>query len=199
MKKYILASFIVVATAVAINAGITGDVNGDGSVNAADVTALYNYILNGDETYLANSDVNGDGAVNAGDVTAVYNIILNGEEPGPDIDAYNINVVYDGENATVTVAKNIRSHITVAVDGAHVNIVADSILQDSIFYNLSGNTTNGSFYMDGEYKCYVNLNDLTINNPDSAAINIDNGKRIDLILNGTNTLTDGAGGNQKAC
>ena len=55
---------------------IVGDVNGDGSVNAADVTALYNYILNGDNTFLAASDVNGDGAVNAGDVTAVYNIIL---------------------------------------------------------------------------------------------------------------------------
>ena len=53
-----------------------GDVNGDGSVNAADVTALYNYILNGDETYLSTSDVNNDNAVNAGDVTAVYNIIL---------------------------------------------------------------------------------------------------------------------------
>lgn len=53
-----------------------GDVNCDGSVNAADVTALYNFILNGDETYLATSDVNGDGAVNAGDVTAVYNVIL---------------------------------------------------------------------------------------------------------------------------
>ena len=55
---------------------IVGDVNGDGSVNAADVTALYNYILNGDQTYLATSDVNRDDAVNAGDVTAVYNIIL---------------------------------------------------------------------------------------------------------------------------
>ena len=55
---------------------LTGDVNCDGSVNAADVTALYNYILNGDTTYIATSDVNNDGAINAGDVTAVYNIIL---------------------------------------------------------------------------------------------------------------------------
>ena len=55
---------------------LLGDVNSDGSVNAADVTALYNYILNGDQTYIATSDVNKDGAVNAGDVTAVYNIIL---------------------------------------------------------------------------------------------------------------------------
>jgi len=55
---------------------LTGDVNNDGSVNASDVTALYNYILNGDETFIATSDVNGDGSVNASDVTAIYNIIL---------------------------------------------------------------------------------------------------------------------------
>ena len=55
---------------------LTGDVNDDGAVNAADITALYNYILNGDTTFLSTSDVNNDGAVNAGDVTAVYNTIL---------------------------------------------------------------------------------------------------------------------------
>ncbi len=55
---------------------IIGDVNCDGSVNAADVTALYAYILNGDETYLSTSDVNGDESINAADVTAVYKIIL---------------------------------------------------------------------------------------------------------------------------
>jgi len=55
---------------------IAGDVNCDGSVNASDVTALYNYILNGNTTFINTSDVNGDGSVNASDVTAVYNIIL---------------------------------------------------------------------------------------------------------------------------
>ena len=64
-------------TATNLSSDITvGDVNNDGAVNAADITALYNYILNGDTTFLATSDVNNDGAVNAGDVTAVYNIIL---------------------------------------------------------------------------------------------------------------------------
>jgi len=55
---------------------IVGDVNGDGSVNASDVTAIYNYILNGNTSYLSTSDVNGDGSVNASDITAIYNIIM---------------------------------------------------------------------------------------------------------------------------
>lgn len=54
-----------------------GDVNCDFSVNAADVTAIYNYILNGDETYKNTSDVNGDGLINIADITAIYNYILN--------------------------------------------------------------------------------------------------------------------------
>ena len=200
MKKIIIAAMLVLGAAIGYNASaLTGDVNGDGSVTAADVTALYDYLLNNDQTFLATSDVDGDGVITAGDVTAIYNIILNGEEPDPGIDDYNVNIVYDGEDATVIVAKNIRSLMTVVVNGAHVNIAADPTLQDSVIYNLSGTTSNGSFYMDGDYKCYVNLNDLTINNPDSAAINIENGKRIDLTLNGTNTLTDATGGAQKAC
>ena len=55
---------------------ITGDVNCDGSVTAADVTELYNFLLNGDTTYISTSDVNGDGNVTSADVTAVYSILL---------------------------------------------------------------------------------------------------------------------------
>ena len=200
MKKVIITSIIAIAAIVGYTAmagTVTGDVNGDGVCNSADVTALYQFILNNDTSKIVNGDQNSDGIINSADVTAVYSIILG--TATPDIDDYNINIVYNGTSATVTVAKNISSYITVAVDGAHVNIVADAQLQDSIFYNLSGSTTDGSFYMDGEYKCYVNLTDLSITNPDSAAINIDNGKRIDLIINGTNTLTDATGGAQKAC
>lgn len=62
---------------------ITGDVNGDGEVTVADVTAIYNYLLNDDQTYLATSDVNGDGVVTATDVTIIYNILL-GETPQID-------------------------------------------------------------------------------------------------------------------
>ncbi len=199
MKKIIFALMLLIVATIGYNAGaITGDVNDDGVVTAADITALYNYLLNNDDSDLVYGDQNGDGEITAADVTQVYNVLLNGD-PDPGLPDFTVNVVYNGDEATVTVAKNISSQMTVVVDGAHVNIVANPALQDSIFYNLSGSTSNGSFYMDGDYKCYVNLTDLTIHNPDSAAINIDNGKRIDVTLNGTNTLTDATGGAQKAC
>ena len=56
---------------------IYGDVNGDGFVTAADVTALYNVMLNDDYSDIVNGDVNGDGNITAGDVTEIYNILLN--------------------------------------------------------------------------------------------------------------------------
>ncbi|MBP5688792.1 MAG: dockerin type I repeat-containing protein [Muribaculaceae bacterium] len=53
-----------------------GDVDGDGNVTAADITSLYNYLLNGDETYLSTSDVDGDGVITSADITFIYNILL---------------------------------------------------------------------------------------------------------------------------
>ena len=52
-----------------------GDVNGDGLVSGADVTALYNLLLN-DTPAGGNADVNGDGLVNGADVTVLYNLLL---------------------------------------------------------------------------------------------------------------------------
>ena len=55
-----------------------GDVNGDGTVTSADVTALYNYLLNSDASNIVNGDVDGDGSITAGDITVIYNILLGG-------------------------------------------------------------------------------------------------------------------------
>ncbi|MBR5030790.1 MAG: N-acetylmuramoyl-L-alanine amidase [Muribaculaceae bacterium] len=57
-------------------AGVYGDVNGDGVVSSVDVTAIYNYLLNGDTTFLSTSDVDGDGVVTSVDITIIYNILL---------------------------------------------------------------------------------------------------------------------------
>ena len=55
---------------------VPGDVNGDGFVTSADVTAIYDVLLGTDMTFEATADVNGDGFVTSADVTAVYDILL---------------------------------------------------------------------------------------------------------------------------
>lgn len=55
---------------------VPGDVNGDGAVTTADVTCIYNYLLNGDETFVDTCDVNGDGFITTVDITVIYNIML---------------------------------------------------------------------------------------------------------------------------
>ena len=54
------------------------DVDGDGHVTSADVTAIYNFLLNSTDEYDYNVmyDVDGDCKVTAADITAVYNKIL---------------------------------------------------------------------------------------------------------------------------
>lgn len=56
--------------------GIPGDVNGDNTVTAADVTALYDYLLNNDSSHIVHGDQNGDGNITAADITAVYSVLL---------------------------------------------------------------------------------------------------------------------------
>ena len=59
-----------------VNSSVSGDVNGDGVVTSVDITCLYNYLLNGANTYIATSDVDGDGFISSVDITVIYNILL---------------------------------------------------------------------------------------------------------------------------
>ena len=54
-----------------------GDVNGDFEVNIADINALIDIILGGDDNSEGRSDVNEDGEVNISDINEVIDIILN--------------------------------------------------------------------------------------------------------------------------
>ena len=55
---------------------LLGDVNSDGFVTSADVTAIYDVLLGTDNQFASTADVNGDGFVTSADVTAVYDILL---------------------------------------------------------------------------------------------------------------------------
>jgi len=52
------------------------DVDGDRTITTTDITCLYNYLLNGDETYITTSDTDGDGNITAADITVLYNLLL---------------------------------------------------------------------------------------------------------------------------
>ena len=121
-----------------------------------------------------------------------------------------VNVVYSGDAALVYVAGNIAQYVTATVSGAHVSITqSDAITNDlindgtysEITYNLSGASTDGSLTLGGSAKCTVAVNGLELTNPNSAPINITNGKRVDFSIKKgtTNTLKDGTASTAKAC
>lgn len=74
-KEYILTIVDGVLT-VTFPSAVYGDVNGDGVVTSADITALYDYLLNSDSSHLVNGDVNSDGSITSSDITSVYDVLL---------------------------------------------------------------------------------------------------------------------------
>lgn len=91
--KAIILSLAAVLGLTAASAQTAGDVNLDGAVSSADITAIYNYLLSGDETFLASSDVNGDGDITSADISQIYNILLNGSEQQPEYIDFTVNDV----------------------------------------------------------------------------------------------------------
>lgn len=118
-----------------------------------------------------------------------------------DVDSITIvkmvTVTYNGTTATVDLGNS--TDITYTVDGAHVTLTNTNTTEE-MEVELSGESSDGSFTYVGSYKCKIHLNGLNLTSTRGAAIDIQDGKRIDLILadGTTNTLTDCANGTQKA-
>ncbi len=115
-----------------------------------------------------------------------------------------VNVNYNGSTANVTIAGNVAQYVDVDINDGHVTINPTNtalVDDDEITYALSGTSTDGSLTLGGSFKCTVSLAGVTLTNPNGAAINITNKKRIQISAKkGTeNTLIDGADGGQKAC
>lgn len=116
-----------------------------------------------------------------------------------------VTVTYNGTEAHVVVAGNVAQYVTPTISGAHVTLVQDSLVDDTtcgeITYSLSGNSTDGAFTLEGSYKATLELCGLTLTNPSGAAIDIQDGKRINLSIkkDTENTLADSTTGTQKGC
>lgn len=108
-----------------------------------------------------------------------------------------VKVSYNGVTASVVVSSNLQSYVTATVSGSAVSILQKSTVGAStcgeITYQLGGTSANGSFVMEGEYKASIELDGLRLTNTAGPAINILNGKRIEVkLLEGTSSwLTDG--------
>lgn len=196
MKKRLLTIFSAVVATMAIIAATVQTLN----VRLGEVIFQY-----------ATDQVGRMNLSESGTVATILNKVFNlnevdemylDETPVTDNMVY---VDYDGTTAQVRVAGNIAQYIDVVANGAHVAITQSETYPGDdlgeITYVLSGTSTNGSFWMDGAYKMTLELDGVNLTNPDSAAINIRDGKRIGVTLvdGTTNTLTDGANGSQKGC
>ncbi len=167
----------------------------------------------GNVTYQFPSTQTGDMTFSDGTTLTIMNKAFTLKEiTGMSVDETSVtdnlvSIVYStSDKATVTIAGNVAQYVTASVDGNHVTITptnTDAVDGDEITYQLSGSTANGSLTMSGSYKCTVSLAGVTLTNPDGAAINITNSKRIQLSAKSDteNTITDGDEGSkeQKAC
>ena len=107
---------------------------------------------------------------------------------------YYVLVSYSGNSATVEMTDDVKSYVTASVNGADVTITSTaSAAINEITYGLTGSTTDSSFTMVGTYKATMELFGITITNPTGPAIDIQNGKRIEISAKSgtTSTLKDG--------
>lgn len=108
-----------------------------------------------------------------------------------------IKVVFDGSSATVNIPTT--ASVTSAVDGGYVTLRSTTANEEYV-YDISGSTTDGGLTINGSYKLTLQLNGVSIVSNKGAAIDVECGKRIAVVLmEGTeNILIDKAAGTQKA-
>ena len=117
-----------------------------------------------------------------------------------------VKVEYNGNSAIVTIPAAASGYVSnLNGESSHVKLLQTSTAEKNpgeIIYSLSGQSDNGEFYLTGEYKATLQLNGLTLANPDSSAVHIKDGKRIKVSMtaNTVNTLSDGvADSTSKGC
>ena len=117
------------------------------------------------------------------------------------VDKAAVSVEYDGGSAAVRVSGDVMKWLSVSVSGADVSIAQSSDLATEVTYTLSGQSSDGSFTMSGDYKATLVFNGLDLQSQKGGAVTINNGKRMAVTVNDgtTNSLADAASGSQKAC
>jgi len=98
-----------------------------------------------------------------------------------------VKVAFSGSSATVT---GTTDDFSVSISGSGVTITNNG--SEAVIYELSGSSSNGYFKLYSTRKQEILLSGLSLANKSGAAINIQSHKRTYVVLEGTNTLSDGA-------
>lgn len=115
------------------------------SVHTGEVTTVFAAASVGDMTY---SD-SGTALTIQGHRFAIADIDSITASPTASVEAKTVGVNYAGTTAHVTLSGDLANLLTVTATGSNVSIMASEALADEVSYVLSGESADGSFYMDG--------------------------------------------------
>ena len=167
-------------------ASASGDLNGDGSVTAADVAILQTSLLGGTaltaEQY-ANADVTGDGAVDGLDLTRLRQMAA--VVPVSDAIAIHLSdsgITVEGDTKGVTAVSG--KTVTISASGNYT--VDGSITDGQILVNIPDTTADSDAVS-------LYLQDVTMTSSNGAPCILgQSAKKLKLTCSGENTLTDTA-------
>ena len=167
-------------------ASASGDLNGDGSVTAADVAILQTSLLGGTaltaEQY-ANADVTGDGAVDGLDLTRLRQMAA--VVPVSDAIAIHLSdsgITVEGDTKGVTAVSG--KAVTISASGNYT--VDGSITDGQILVNIPDTTADSDAVS-------LYLQDVTMTSSTGAPCILgQSAKKLKLTCSGENTLTDTA-------
>ena len=132
-------------------------------------------------------------------VAAVDSIVFSDERIVQTTDEGTVvTIVFDG--SSVEVNNPFASDgviVSYAENDAHVTVNYAGETKD-IEYVIQGSTTEGSLTFNSEKRFTLTLDQVSITNPDSAAIHVAIDKSVTVNLQGTSTLSDGINNTGKA-
>ncbi len=193
------------------SAGLSGDVDLDGSVSVTDIVLLQKYLLGKDtlsEDAAANADVTGDSRVNIYDLVILKKQIIQTRSENPDTPTEPssessgntvASIVYNADSVTLYNAEGTEVVISdaenVTAEGAYVTITKAGE------YAVSGSSENGQLKVStdntAEPTAAVTLSfeDLTLSNASVAPVYVENvgdAVTISVKKGTTNTISDGS-------
>lgn len=128
-------------------------------------------------------------------IIGIDSITFSNEAPAIDTGSI-VYIIYNEDDVTI-INPYENSGVDITTDGADVVVNATTGMQD-IIYHLSGSTTNGSLLMSSDKRFNFIFSNVSITNPDGAAIKVLLDVKVSISLEGSSLLADGNASSDKA-